>query len=124
MEEDMSDEIFIKDLLVRTVLGIDEEERRDKQDVLVSVSLETETYASGRSDNIEDSVNYRTVSKRILALAEESQSHLVEQFAEKIAAICLEEPRVRRVRVTAEKPGALRFARSVGVTIERGRNHG
>jgi D-erythro-7,8-dihydroneopterin triphosphate epimerase len=123
MEEVMPDELFIKDLLVRTVLGIDEEERRDKQDVLVSVTLETETYAAGRSDDIEDSVNYRTVSKHILALAEESKFHLVERFAEKIAAICLEEPRVRRVRVTVEKPGALRFARSVGVTVERGRDH-
>jgi FolB domain-containing protein len=106
----MTDTLFIKDLLVRTVLGVTDEERKDKQDVLVSVVLA-------------DAVNYRTISKKILALAESAQFRLVERFAEEVAALCLREPRVQGVRVTVEKPGALRFARTVGVTIERGGSH-
>jgi dihydroneopterin aldolase/D-erythro-7,8-dihydroneopterin triphosphate epimerase len=116
----MTDTLFIKDLLVRTVLGVTDEERRDKQDVLISVALETDTSAPAKSDDLADAVNYRTLSKEILALAERSQFRLVERFAEEVAALCLREPRVKRVRVTVEKPGALRFARTVGVTIERG----
>jgi D-erythro-7,8-dihydroneopterin triphosphate epimerase len=117
----MSDTLFIRDLLIRTVLGISIEERRDRQDVLVSLQLEADTSAAGQSDDLEDAVNYRTVSKKILALADHAHMHLVEHFAEEIARVCLEDPRVRAVTVTVEKPGALRFARSVGVTIRRDR---
>jgi FolB domain-containing protein len=116
----MTDTIFIKDLLVRTVLGVTDEERRDKQDVLISVTLETDTSAPAKSDDLADAINYRTIAKRILALADRSQFRLVERFAEEIAALCLREAGVQRARVTVEKPGALRFARTVGVTIERG----
>ncbi|MBN1439959.1 MAG: dihydroneopterin aldolase [Anaerolineales bacterium] len=123
-EGSMTDALIIKDLLVRTVIGVSEEERRDRQDVLISVALETDTSRPGKTDDIADAVNYRTVTKRILALAEGSAYHLVERFAEEIAALCLEEPCVTGVRVTVEKPGALRFARSVCVTIERGRPGG
>jgi D-erythro-7,8-dihydroneopterin triphosphate epimerase len=120
----MTDTLIIKDLLVRTVIGVSAEERRDKQDVVISVTLETDTSAPGTSDDIADAVNYRTITKRILALAEKNAYHLIERFAEEIASICLEEPRVSGVRVTVEKPGALRFARSVSVTIARERPGG
>jgi FolB domain-containing protein len=119
-EDGMTDTLVIKDLLVRIVLGVAEEERRDKQDTLISIALATDTAIPGKTDNIEDAVNYRTITKRVLALAEQSAFRLIERFAEEIAALCLEEPRVKGVRVTVEKPGALRFARSVCVTIERG----
>jgi D-erythro-7,8-dihydroneopterin triphosphate epimerase len=120
----MTDTLVIKELLVRTVLGVTADERRDKQDVLVSVALETDTSTPGKTDDITDAVNYRTISKQILALAEKSSVHLIERFAEEIASLCLEDPRVERARVTVEKPGALRFARSVCVTIARGRPGG
>jgi FolB domain-containing protein len=124
MEDGMTDTLIIKDLLVRTVLGVGDEERRDKQDALISIALVTDTSIPGKTDKIEDAVNYRTITKQVLALAEQSNYRLVERFAEEIAALCLEEPRVTGVRVTVEKPGALRFARSVCVTIERGRMGG
>ncbi|MBN2086649.1 MAG: dihydroneopterin aldolase [Anaerolineales bacterium] len=116
----MTDTLIIKDLLVRTVLGVGDEERRDKQDALISIALITDTAIPGKSDKIEDAVNYRTITKQVLALAEQSDYRLIERFAEEIAALCLEDSRVQGVRVTVEKPGALRFARSVCVTIERG----
>jgi FolB domain-containing protein len=118
---DMMDEIHIRDLLLRTIIGINEEERRNRQDVLVNVVLYADTRPAGESDDIANSVNYRTVAKRIIQLVETAQFYLVEKLAAEIATICLDDPRVERVRVTVEKPGALRFARSVGVSIERNR---
>jgi FolB domain-containing protein len=115
------DRILIKDLLVRCVLGLSPEERREKQDVLISVALITDLEKPGRSDRFEDAVDYRAVKKDVLAAAESSNFHLVEALAEHVADICLSHQRVQRVQVTVEKPGALRFARSVAVQIERGR---
>ena len=116
----MSDLIRIEDLLLRTVIGINEEERRCRQDVIVNLALYVDTKIAGASDDIADApVNYRTLTKKIIASVEESRYHLIERLAQAIAELCLEEPGVARVRVSLNKPGALRFARSVGVTIER-----
>ena len=117
----MTDQIQIKDLLLRTIIGINEEERRNRQDVLINITLYADTRPAGRSDDIADAVNYRTITKRIIELVEDSQFFLVEKMAAGVADICLADPRVERAQVSVEKPGALRFARSVGVTVERGR---
>jgi len=117
----MIDRIHIHDLLLRTIIGINEEERRNRQDVLLNLVLYADTHAAGRSDQIDDAVNYRTLTKRIIGLVEGSQFYLVEKLAAEVAALCLDDPRVERVTVTVEKPGALRFARSVGVQIDRAR---
>jgi dihydroneopterin aldolase/D-erythro-7,8-dihydroneopterin triphosphate epimerase len=117
----MTDQIHIKDLLLRTIVGINDEERRNRQDVSINITLYADLHTPGASDNIEDTVNYRTITKNVIELVEGSAFFLVEKMAAEIAAICLAEPRVERVRVRVEKPGALRFARSVGVEIERGR---
>ena len=116
------DKILIEDLLVRTLIGTSEEERRDKQDVIINAVLWTDLGKAGRSDRLEDTVNYRTINKRILAVAESTHFRLVEALAERIARICLEEEAVAKVRVRVEKPGALRFARTVGVEITRERS--
>ena len=118
----MADEILVKDLLLRTIIGINEEERRNRQDVLINITLDADTRSAGNSDDIADAVNYRTITKKVIQLVESSQFFLVEKMAAEIAAICLADVRVERARVSVEKPGALRFARSVGVTIERGRD--
>lgn len=118
----MHDIIEIKDLLLRAIVGINDDERENRQDVLISVALFTDLRAAGASDRIEDTLNYRTVCKRIIELVESSSYQLVERLAEEVAQCCLREPRVERVRVSLDKPGALRFARSVGVTIERARH--
>jgi dihydroneopterin aldolase/2-amino-4-hydroxy-6-hydroxymethyldihydropteridine diphosphokinase len=115
----MTDRIVIKDLLLRTIIGINDEERRNRQDVLINIILQADTRAAGTSDEIADAVNYRTITKWVIALVEGSQFCLVEKMAAEIAAICLDDPRVERATVHVEKPGALRFARSVGVEIER-----
>jgi 2-amino-4-hydroxy-6-hydroxymethyldihydropteridine diphosphokinase len=117
----MTDQIQIQDLLLRAIIGINDEERRNRQDVLINVTLHADTRAAGRSDAITDAVNYRTLTKRIIALVEGSSFYLVEKLAAEIAALCLDDPRVEQADVRVEKPGALRFARSVGVEIHRTR---
>ena len=118
----MTDRILIKDLFLRTIIGINEEERTDRQDVLINLVVETDTRPAGQSDNIDEAVNYRTLTKEIIQLVENSRFLLVERLAEEIARVCLADSRVERVSVTVEKPQALRFARSVGVSIERSRD--
>lgn len=115
------DKIHIKDLLLRTIIGINDDERRNRQDVLINLVMHADLRPAGASDDIDDAVNYRTITKRIIALVENSQFFLVEKMADEIAKICLEDQRVKRARVRIEKPGALRFARSVGVSIKRSR---
>ena len=118
----MTDQIQIKDLFLRAIIGINEEERSNRQDILINIVLYADTRAAGASDDISDAVNYRTITKRLIKLVEESEFYLVEKMAAGIAAICLEDPRVEEVSVRVEKPGALRFARSVGVEIRRTRS--
>jgi FolB domain-containing protein len=115
-----TDQIHIKDLLVRTIIGVNEEERRDKQDVLINITLYTD-HSAAASDDLADTVNYRTIAKQTIKLAESSQFFLVEKLALEIVDLCLADPRIERAVVTVEKPGAVRFARSVGVTVDRSR---
>ncbi len=118
---DQLDRIEIHDLLLRCIVGINESERNNKQDVLINIVMWADTRPAARSDNIDDAVNYRTVTKQIIEHVEASAYFLVERLVERIAEICLRDERVRQVQVGLEKPGALRFARSVGVTITRAR---
>jgi D-erythro-7,8-dihydroneopterin triphosphate epimerase len=115
------DEIQIKDLLLRTVVGINDEERRNLQDVLINITLYVDTRQAGASDDVNLTVNYRTLTKQVIKLVEESKFYLVEKLAAEIMNLCLAVEGVERATVSVEKPGALRFARSVGVTIERTR---
>ncbi|MBX3437887.1 MAG: dihydroneopterin aldolase [Planctomycetaceae bacterium] len=117
----MPDFIDINDLHLRTIIGINPDERVNKQDVFVNVTLETDCRPAAVSDNIEDAVNYRDLCKNIIDLVEGSQFLLVERLADHIARIVLADPRVQWVRVRVDKPGALRFAESVAVTVERDR---
>ena len=84
----MSDEIRIKGLFLRTIIGINDDEREHKQDVRISLSLSVDTRPAGRSDKIEDAVNYRTIAKDVIDLVENSKFFLVERMAEQIAREC------------------------------------
>ena len=116
------DRILIKDLMLRCILGLGNEERREKQDVLINLVLWTDLTRAAVTDNIEDTVDYAALKKRIITLVEGSQFHLAESLADRIATLCLEQPAVQQVQITLEKPTALRFAHSVGVEITRRRS--
>ena len=115
-----SDRIVIKDLLLRGIVGVNENERHKRQDILLNLELVTDVRTAGASDRIEDAINYRTVAKQIIAMVEESDFFTVEKLATEVARLIVTEYPVTEVTVTVEKPGALRFARSVGLTITRG----
>jgi len=116
------DRILIRDLLVRGILGVNEWERKKRQDILINLTLVADLSRCGASDALRDTVNYRTITKAVIALVEESRRFTAEALASDIAKLCLAQSGVERVTVRLEKPGALRFARSVGVEIERGRD--
>jgi len=116
MNEDL---IIIKDLLLRGIIGINDWEREKRQDILINITLSGDLRAAGESDKIEDAINYRTITKKIIQHVEESARYTVEALAADIAKLCLSAEGVQRAQVRVEKPGALRFAKSVGVEIER-----
>lgn len=114
-----SDRIEIHDLLLRCIVGINPEERFKKQDVILNLTLFVDMRDAGHSDDIEDAINYKTLTKAVIDHVEESSYYLVEKLAHSIAEIVIQQFGIDRAIISVEKPGALRFARSVGVVIER-----
>jgi len=121
MAEHEMDKIYIRELSARCIVGIFPREREVRQEVLINIVLACDLAEAGRSDAIADTVDYKQIKNRVLEMVEASEFFLIERLAEAIAALCLEAPRVQRVTVTVDKPGALRFARSVAVKITRQR---
>ena len=119
MNEISLDKIHIRDLCVSCVIGIFPEERVKQQDILLNITLYADLSRAGNTDSIEDTVDYKRVKKQVLALVADSSYFLLEKLAQKVADICLEDPLVFQVTVIADKPGALRYARSVAVEITR-----
>ncbi len=116
-----NDKIHIRDLALRCIIGVNHDERTVKQDVIINVILFTDTRRAGQTDILEDSVDYCTVKKAILSLVENSEFMLIEKLADEIAKVCLDDSKVQKVKVTVDKPGALRYTRSVAVEIVRTR---
>ena len=116
----MMDKIFLEDMRVETVIGIWEWERKIRQTVAIDLEMSADISKAAASDEVEDTLNYKSVAKRVQAFVGESSFQLVETLAEKIAAIILDEFDVDWVRVRVNKPGAIRGAKGVGVLIERG----
>jgi len=124
MDSEHLDAIHIRDLRLRCIVGLNPEERVKKQDVDINITLHADLREAGRTDAIEDTVDYKTIKLRVVEDVEASAYFLIERLADHIARICLSDSNVVRARVLVEKPGALRFARTVGVEIvrERGRD--
>ena len=113
------DKVIIKNLLARGIIGVNDWERKRPQDILINITLFTDTRRAGETDDLNDCANYSAISKKVQAHAESSARLTVEALANDLAKICLEEKNVQKVIVRVEKPGAVRFAESVGVEIER-----
>ena len=113
------DKIYIHDLMLRCIIGIYPQERSETQDVVVNVAMECDLARAGQTDRIEDTVDYKSIKKEIIRLVEGSSFNLIEKLAAEVAQVCLAAAGVRRVTVTVDKPGALRFTRSVAVEITR-----
>lgn len=113
------DKVFIRDLSARAIIGVNDWERRDKQEVLINIDMTTDISAAAQADDVDASVNYRTVTKKVLEHVDTSSRLTLEALAMDIMKLCLSMERVVSARVRVEKPGAVRFARSVGVELER-----
>jgi dihydroneopterin aldolase len=114
------DIVFIRDLQIETVIGIYDWERKVRQIISLDIDMASDIKKAASSDNIDDTLSYKTVAKRLIAFVEQSEFELVEALAEKICEIILGEFNVPWVRLTLNKPGAVRGSKSVGVMIERG----
>ena len=114
------DKIFLSALTVECIVGIWEWERRVKQTVIIDLEMAADIRKAAATDSIEDTIDYKKVAKRLLAFVGDSQFHLVETLAERIAQVVVVEFGVQWVKVRLNKQGAIRGARDVGIEIERG----
>lgn len=115
------DKIFLRQLEVETIIGIWDWEREVKQRVSVDLEMATDIRKAAASDSIADTLNYKNVAKRLIAFVGDSRFQLVETLAERIAEIVVTEFDVPWVKVSVNKPGAIRGSKDVGITIERRR---
>jgi dihydroneopterin aldolase len=114
------DIVFIEDLRIETVIGIYDWERQIRQVVALDLEMAFDNTKPAASDRIEDTLDYKAVSKRLIAFVEASSFQLVETLAERCAEIVLNEFKVGWLCLKLAKPGAVRGSRAVGVRIERG----
>lgn len=115
------DKIFLSEMKVDTVIGIWEWERRIRQTVVIDLEMSADIAKAAASDDVKDTLNYKSVAKRIQQFVADSSFQLVETLAERIAEIIREEFDVQWVKVRVNKPGAIRGSKAVGVAIERGK---
>lgn len=114
------DKIFLEELKIDTIIGIWDWERKIRQTVEIDLDMAADIRKAAESDDVEDTLNYKLVAKRLQSFVGDSEFQLVETLAERIAAIVTGEFGVPWVRVRVNKPGAIRGAQDVGVIIERG----
>ncbi|HVF34100.1 MAG TPA: dihydroneopterin aldolase [Candidatus Saccharimonadia bacterium] len=115
------DTVFIEDLRIETVIGIYDWERNIRQTVAIDLEMAFDNTVPAASDRIDDTLDYKRISKRLIAFVGESRFELVETLAERCAEIVMREFGVGWLRLRLSKPGAVTGAKSVGVMIERGR---
>ncbi len=108
--------IKIENLRLRTIVGIYDWEKKAKQDLIINVELQFDGRKASKSDCIDDTVDYKTMNKKIIDFVESGDFNLLERIAGGIANIAFENNAVTRAAVKVDKPGALRFADSVSIT--------
>lgn len=109
--------IRIKNLRLRTYIGINEDEINNKQDVVVNAKIHYNAVQATSTDNMQDALNYKTVTKAIIKLVEDNRFSLLEKLTADILAVAAEHPWVTYAEVEVDKPHALRFADSVSLTL-------
>ncbi len=116
------DHIFLHDLKVETIVGIWDWERKIRQTVSIDLKMGADIRRAAASDDIDETLNYKLVAKRVQQFVGDSSFQLVETLAERIAEVILDDFDVPWVEVRVNKPGAIRGARDVGVKIRREKN--
>mgnify|MGYP001410290608 CR=1 FL=1 len=122
METAIFDEIIISDLNIRTVIGVNDWERKVLQDVMINITLFVDIATASATDHINDTTDYKAITKRVIDYAEKSSFQLIESLIEEIAKLVLTEFNVEQIQIQIDKPNALRFSRSVGIKVLRKRS--
>jgi 7,8-dihydroneopterin aldolase/epimerase/oxygenase len=114
----MKDKVIIKDLRARGILGIHDWERSTPREIIINATIFTDTWSAAQSDDITDCVNYSDMAKKLRAHTENAARMTIEALANDLGEICLQEPKVTKVILRVDKPGAIPEADSVAVEIE------
>ena len=117
----MSNKIFVSDLEIEAIIGIYDWEREVKQLINISYQVEVDINKAFKSDNIEDTFDYKSTSKKIIKSVEKSSFQLIESLAENVSKIIMQDEKVLNLSLSVSKPGALRGSKEVGLTIFRSR---
>jgi D-erythro-7,8-dihydroneopterin triphosphate epimerase len=116
-EEHIPATLFIKNLTVNCIIGVNTDEREHEQEIRMQLFLWTDIAKAIRSDNLEDALDYSTIYKEVVKGVEHSKFYLIERLAFEVATICLQHPLTRKVKVVLEKMGALEKAESSGIEL-------
>jgi len=116
------DKIMIRNLALETLVGIYPKEKKTKQKIILNITIFCELRKAGKSDRLEDTIDYKALKWMIIDFVEKGKFNLIEAIAEGVVEICLSNPLVSGAKITVDKPGALTRAESVAVEIERYRN--
>jgi dihydroneopterin aldolase len=113
------DKIFLRELTIEAIIGFYDWERKVKQTLVIDLDIGTDVRATASHDDIDRTLNYKAVAKRVLAFVGDSQYRLIETLAEELAQTLLQEFKMPWLRIVVHKPGAIRHSRDVGIEIER-----
>jgi FolB domain-containing protein len=116
-EEHIPATLFIKNLTVTCIIGVNEDEREREQEIRMQLFLWTDIAKAIRSDNVEDALNYSSIYKEVVKRVEHSRFYLIERLAFEVATVCLQHPLTLKVKVVLEKIGALEKAESSGIEL-------
>lgn len=119
-----TDRIFLRGLAIETTIGFIEWERHIKQTVVIDLEVPTDCARGAQSDDVADTVDYKSIAKRTIAFVEAAEFKLVETLAHRLALLLLEEFSLAWIKLSVNKPGAISGSRDVGVSIERHRSAG
>ena len=115
----MKDTIYIRDLRVETIIGIFGWEREVRQQISMDLDFEFDVSVPGKSDSIDDTLDYKKITKSLIAFIESSEYKLIEALCEGIVDHLKSKFGIKKVKLRLSKPGALRFSKDVGIMIER-----
>lgn len=110
--------IDITNLRLRTYIGFNPEEREKQQDIVINIQIRYAVNEAALQDDVEQALNYKTITKAVIALVESGRFLLLERLVADVLAVCTGHEDVRYARVTIDKPHALRFADSVSLTLD------
>ncbi|MEO6080064.1 MAG: dihydroneopterin aldolase [Steroidobacteraceae bacterium] len=116
-----TDTVFLRGLAIETTIGFFDWERHVKQTVVLDLEIPVDCMRAAATDSVKDTVDYKSIAKRCIGFVSESQFHLVETLAHNLATTLLAEFDIAWIRLSLNKPGAIRGSRDVGVSIERRR---